>query len=429
MTLSRRSFLTLPAVSALAQAAGTRKPNIILILADDLGYGDIGCYGSSRNRTPNLDALASGGVRFTDFHSNGAVCSPTRAALMTGRYQQRCGIDDVIFAAGPRDTGLGAGETTFADQLRTAGYKTGMFGKWHLGYLPKFNPDKHGWDEFRGYLSGNVDYFSHVDQAGHADWWHNSKLEPEEGYTTTLITQHGVDFIERNKDGPFCLYLPYESPHAPYQGPHDHALRTAGPAPESTQNESNIHTYAEMIEAMDEGVGRIIAAVKRAGIERDTFIFFFSDNGAVRAGLNTPCRGWKAQLWEGGHREPAIAYWPGVLKPGQTSRETALSMDLFPTFLEVAGVPLPGRKLDGVSLWPHLLHGKPLTERTLFWSYKDQRAVRSGKWKLTLMPNSEPFLADLEADIAESKNLASANSDVVRDLKSALLRWQREWTV
>ncbi|MEA3476736.1 MAG: sulfatase-like hydrolase/transferase [Bacteroidota bacterium] len=205
----------------LPGAGEERKPNIIIILADDYGYGDVGCYGSKRFLTPHLDALAAGGLRFTDFHSNGTVCSPTRAALLTGRYQQRTGINGVVTAAGHRHTGLDLEETTFAEVLKSEGYVTALFGKWHLGYLPDYNPVRQGFDEFTGYVSGNVDYHAHLDQTGMEDWWKQDELNPECGYTTDLITDHGVDFIQRHSEKPFLLYIAHEAPHYPYQGRND----------------------------------------------------------------------------------------------------------------------------------------------------------------------------------------------------------------
>ncbi|MHC4518058.1 MAG: sulfatase-like hydrolase/transferase, partial [Planctomycetota bacterium] len=225
--LNRRDFFKLTAcaltaatcpqpVRSEATADDDERPNIILIMADDLGYGDIGCYGGWI-QTPNIDALAKGGMRFTDYHSNGAVCSPTRAALLTGRYQQRCGIDAVVTAKGPaRETGMAQKEITFAEVLKQRGYVTGLFGKWHVGYRVQFNPTKQGFDEFIGYVSGNVDYHTHIDQANITDWWKGPKKAPEEGYVTDLVTKHAVDFLHRHKDEPFCLYLPHEAPHYPY---------------------------------------------------------------------------------------------------------------------------------------------------------------------------------------------------------------------
>ncbi|MDZ4797406.1 MAG: sulfatase-like hydrolase/transferase [Bryobacteraceae bacterium] len=425
--MNRRSFLVVLGGAAAASAQAAGKPNLVLILADDLGYGDLGCYGNARTRTPAIDSLAAGGVRFTDFHSNGAVCSPTRAALMTGRYQQRSGVDEVINATTMRDGGLPLAEVTVAEMLRDAGYTTAMFGKWHLGYDPKFHPGQQGFSEFRGYVSGNVDYFSHVDQAGFADWWHNGKPAPEDGYTTELITRHALDFIERNQTKPFFLYLAHESVHSPYQGPNDKAMRTAGQKDAAPPEKADVSgTYTAMIEAMDDGIGRVLAKVKALPRDRETFVFFCSDNGATNKGSNGKLRGFKAQLWEGGHRVPAVAYWPGRIPAGGTSGVTALTMDLFPTLLDAAGVKAPKqRSLDGVTLLPSLRHATPLAERALFWAHGPQRAVRWKQWKLTRMPNQAAWLSDLSGDPSESKNLAAEQPAIVADLTARLERWER----
>ena len=435
---SRREFFFNAGASAFGLAAARghaqsrrTQPNLVVILADDLGYGDLACYGNDHVRTPNIDALAAGGMRFTDFHASGPVCSPTRAGLMTGRYQQRCGITDVIFAAGPRDNGLAPEEVTFASQLKQAGYRTAIFGKWHLGYLPRFNPDKHGFDEFRGYVSGNVDYFSHVDQAGYADWWHNSKLEPEEGYTTELVTKHGVRFIEENKDRPFCLYLAHEAVHAPYQGPHDRPERTVnGKVTPQGSRKDVPNAYREMTEAMDEGIGKVMATLKRLGLERDTFVFFFSDNGATARGSNGVLRGFKGSLWEGGHREPAIAYWPGTIAPGQVTKELTISLDVFPTLVSLGKARLPNRKLDGVNLTPLWTRHASLGERMLFWGHGKQRAVRQGRWKLVQNAvgagSSKPMLFDLDTDLSEKHDVAESQPDRVKTLTAALAAWDEE---
>jgi arylsulfatase A-like enzyme len=442
----RREFLTALGfgaaacwgVHSAAGAASRRRPNIILIMADDLGYGDIGCYGNSTIATPHLDALAAGGVKFTDFHSNGPVCSPTRAALLTGRYQQRCGIEGVVTAKSHRHTGMALEETTFAEVLKTAGYATGIFGKWHLGYSVAFNPARQGFDEFRGYVSGNVDYHSHIDQAGHEDWWQNEALAPEEGYSTDLITKHGVDFIERHKDRPFCLYLPHEAPHYPYQGRGDKADRAAGTVVATQGSRTDkAAAYKEMVEAMDEGVGRIAATIKRLGLTENTFLFFCSDNGANAAGSNGPLAGHKGSVWEGGHRVPAIAYWPGTIPPGVTN-ETALSMDLFPTMANVARVVLPTETvLDGVSLLPTLTRGASLPERTVYWRFGNKKAIRRGPWKL--LRNSSPkgtkqaqdtgyHLFNLADDLGETNDLSRARPDLAKELRAALEAWEEDVT-
>jgi len=439
--MERRDFLKLAACSmaasvacpsrwAGAEAARNERPNIILIMADDLGYGDISCYGGWV-QTPHLDVLARGGMRFTDYHSNGAVCSPTRAALLTGRYQQRCGIDAVVTAKGPaRETGMAQQEITFAEVLKQRGYVTGLFGKWHVGYRVEFNPTKQGFDEFIGYVSGNVDYHTHIDQADIADWWKGAEKTPEEGYVTDLITRHAVDFLQRHKDEPFCLYLPHEAPHYPYQGREDPPERLpGGNKGTKTQGADIKRAYREMVEIMDQSVGRIVQTVKELGLERNTFIFFCSDNGANRNGSNAPLRGFKGSLWEGGHRVPAIACWPGRIDPGTTCDQTVLGMDLFPTLASIAGAALPpGLKLDGANLLPLLTQGKSLPARTVFWAYRQQAAVRQGPWKL-LVQNNREQLFNLATDLAEQTNLAPQHPDRVTTLRAALAAWQRDVTL
>ena len=404
-----------------------RQPNVILIMADDLGYGDISCYGGWVN-TPHIDALAQGGMRFTDYHANGPVCSPTRAALLTGRYQQRCGIDEVVFANGPaRETGMPLKETTFAEVLKQHGYVTGIFGKWHLGYNVEFNPSKQGFDEFIGYVSGNVDYHSHIDGAGIDDWWKNAEKVPEEGYVTDLITAHAVDFLKRHKDEAFCLYLPHEAPHSPYQGRNDWPERLpAGETGRKLQGDDIRRAYREMVEIMDQSVGHIVETVRQLGLEQNTLIVFCSDNGANRNGANGPLRGFKGSLWEGGHRVPALAYWPSHIKPATTCDQTVLSMDLFPTLVSVAGGVVPTElKLDGANLQALLTKGQTLPERTLFWAYRKQTATRNGPWKL-LVQDDAVRLFNLDSDLGERTDLAAQHPDLVASLQAELAAWKRE---
>ena len=412
---------------ALCSTTSEERPNIILIMADDLGYGDVSCY-DGWIRTPHIDALAKGGMRFTDYHSNGPVCSPTRAALLTGRYQQRCGIDRVVTAKGPaRETGMAQKEITFAEILKQRGYITGLFGKWHVGYKVEFNPVKQGFDEFIGYVSGNVDYHTHIDQAGIDDWWRGDEKTPEAGYVTDLITRHAVDFLRRHKDKPFCLYLPHEAPHYPYQGRDDPPERLpGGKMGQKTPGSEIRRAYREMVEAMDQSVGRIVETVTKLGLERKTLIIFCSDNGATSRGSNGVLNGHKGSLWEGGHRVPAIAYWPGRIDPGVVCHETTLGMDLFPTMVSVAEANLPADlKLDGVDLTPALLDCETLARRTLFWAYRDQRAVRRGPWKL-LIQGDTTRLFNLEDDLGEKNDLSRSKPDVVTALRKELAAWERE---
>jgi len=441
--MNRREFIKFVAGGAAAlvvpnygcsmnRSGGTNvsaeRPNIIIIMADDLGYGDIGCYGSTKIRTPNIDALARGGMKFMDYHSNCPVCSPTRAALLTGRYQQRCGIEGVIYAKGPtRQTGMALEEITFAEVLKRCGYATGIFGKWHLGYNVEFNPAKQGFDEFIGYVSGNVDYHSHIDGAGFEDWWKNCEKVPEEGYCTDLITRHGIEFMKRHRDEPFCLYLPHEAPHSPYQGREDPPERLSGGGKgRKAKGEEISRAYKEMVEVMDEGIGRIVETFRHLGLERKTFIFFCSDNGATKNGSNGALSGFKGSLWEGGHRVPAVAYWPGRIKARTITDETVLGMDLFATMASIAGAKMPaGLRLDGVDILPVLTEGGKMPERMLFWRYRKEKTVRKGPWKL-LVQNNQSKLYNLDDDLGEKKNLAEAKPDMVKQLEDELSAWEQE---
>ena len=433
--MNRREFLKW---TALAAAAAARlgllfgkdeavKPNFIIILADDLGYGDVGCYGNKTILTPHLDRMAGRGMKFTDFHSNGAVCSPTRAALLTGRYQQRCGIEGVITAAGHRDKGMPLDEVTFAEVLKAAGYRTAIFGKWHLGYDAKFNPTRQGFDEFRGFVAGNVDYHSHVDQAGHEDWWSGGALGKEEGYTTDLITDHAVRFIRENKDTPFCLYLPHAAPHYPYQGPKDKADRSVSkPQPIGGSRKDKAAAYKEMIEAMDDSVAQVLKTVEELGLEERTLVFFFSDNGPGTIGSAGALRGHKGNLYEGGHRVPAIAYWAGRITPGSVSDAPAMGADLLPTMAALAGAPLPrGRTIDGVDISPVLLECKPLPQRAMFWRFGPQKCVREGPWKLYVTKDGAE-LYNLADDLGEKNDLAAAHPQRVSQLGKLLSAWEKE---
>ena len=404
-------------------------PNFIVIMADDLGYGDLSSYGGWIE-TPQLDKLAAQGMKFTDFHSSGNVCSPTRAGLMTGRYQQRAGIPGVVFADPTNAVhyhGLQTSEVTFAELLHEAGYSTAIFGKWHLGYYPQYNPIHHGFDLFRGYVSGNVDFFSHVDQAGTYDWWHQDKTVAEEGYTTHLITKHAVEFIEANQGKPFCLYLPHEAPHYPYQGPHDPPLRSVGGTFNNQGERRDIkNAYREMVQEMDQGVGEVVETVERLGLAENTLILFFSDNGANKNGHNGPLRGAKGSNWEGGHRVPCIARWTGKITPGKVRDDLTITLDVMPTLLAAAGVAIPeDHQLDGVDLLPVMLDDRQLGARQLVWNGK---AIRDGSWKLVVggKGGDDIGLYDLSRDLGERNNLAAAEPARVKALLAQLEAWKAD---
>ncbi|MHC4123913.1 MAG: sulfatase-like hydrolase/transferase, partial [Planctomycetota bacterium] len=289
----------LPSRKSPAYKMPAERPNIVIVLADDLGYGDVGCYGNKIIKTPNIDALAEGGLKFTDFHTNAPMCSPTRASVLTGLYPQRCGIENAL--SWDHEYGLELDKITFAEVLKKVGYKTAIFGKWHLGSGLQFNPIRQGFDEFKGYLTGCGDYHSHIDRLGNPDWYEQDKLKDDEGYATDLINDYSVDFIKRNKNNPFCVFVSHEAVHFPYQGPNDKADRFPGQTwhhlKYGTRKDQKA-AYKEMIESMDAGIGRVMKTIKDLGLERKTFVFFASDNGGHHyVASNAPYSGFKFDLW------------------------------------------------------------------------------------------------------------------------------------
>ena len=434
------------AVCATAQAAkqqsakGVAKPNFIIILADDMGYGDLGCFGSTI-KTPNLDRMAAEGLRFTDFHSNGSVSTPTRAALLTGRYQQRVGLEGVILENVPEhdSVGLPPGEVTFARVLKENGYATGAVGKWHLGSMAKYAPESFGFDLYKGTKGGNVDYHSHLTIKGEADWWDGPEPENAAGYSTDLINGYAVDFIRANRQRPFCLYVAHCCPHTPLMERNDPVLRVPGkkpPYPVTTPGRPKEEVYSLMITQMDEGIGKIFAALKENGLDNNTLVIFLSDNGPnlkVGVGSAGQFRDGKGSPFEGGHREPGIARMPGVIAPGSVCTATAIGMDIFPTMCEMAGVKAPAN-LDGVSIVA-LLKGGETAPRTLFWAMGADKAVREGKWKMVARADRvrakegvkwQVMLFDLEADPGEKNDVAASHPDVVKRLSDKLIAWEKD---
>jgi len=432
--MRKRSVVIIALFLFAGQLFAQDAPNIVLIMADDLGYGDLSCYGNTTILTPNLDKMAREGMKFTDFHSNGAVCSPTRAALLTGKYQQRVGIEGVVTAKSHRNVGLALNEVTFADAMKQEGYATGMMGKWHLGYPEKFNPIHQGFDEYTGFVSGNVDYFSHVDQEAYEDWWVQNELVKEEGYSTDLITKHAVEFIKNHQDEKFLLYIAHEAPHSPYQGRESEAFRVVGERKGQGPGVNIEAMYKEMVEVMDEGIGKVMDVLKELNLAENTVVIFCSDNGPNKNGNNGGLHGNKASVWEGGHRVPAIAWWPGTIRPGQLNHQTVMTMDLFPTMLSMAG----GEKridLDGVDISKVLLKNKRLPKRDLFWRHfnnagtKQLAAVRSGNWKLIRLGETHtPQLYNLKEDLAENQDLANEYSRLARKMVRKLKNWEQKTT-
>lgn len=419
------------------QAQTNKKPNIIIIMADDLGYNDISCFGNTNIKTPHLDQMALEGIKFTDFHSNGAVCSPTRAALITGKYQQRTGITGVVTAKSHRHVGLPLSEITFAEALKSNGYVTGMFGKWHVGYRPEYNPTKQGFDEYKGFVSGNVDYHSHIDQEGHFDWWEGDKQKDDEGYSTDLITNYSIDFIKRHKDSPFLLYLPHEAPHYPFQGRSSDAFRKEGDVRGHSSSEystimkdtdSVLALRKEMIEVMDESIGKVIATLKQYNIEDNTLVLFFSDNGASTYGSNKPLRGGKGSLYEGGHRVPAIAWWPTKINGGTITNESLMTMDVYPTLLDITGIKNIEQHLDGISFKKLLLNNKGLKKRDLYWQYHGVTVIRSGQYKLIEKSSKSKInyeLFDLLMDVEENTDISSEYPGLIKKMSKKLKKWKQ----
>jgi len=404
--------------------------NFVFILADDLGYADLGCYGGREKCSPALDRLAQEGLRFTQGYANSSVCSPTRFALMTGRWQHRLrgGADEPIrsrSARGDPRLGLPPAHPTLPSLLRDAGYATALVGKWHLGFPPHFGPLKSGYQEFFGALSGGLDYFTHIDTAGVHDLWEGEAPAKKKGYLTDLITDRAVDFIGRKRQAPFFLSVHYTAPHWPWETREDRA--------EAKRIESLYHfdggsvaTYLAMIRQMDEGIGRILAALRSFRIDRDTVVVFTSDNGGERFSDTWPLVGKKMDLLEGGIRVPYLVRWPARVKAGGVTAQQAITMDWVATFLEIAGVDADKRyPLDGMSLLKTLLRPDRLAKRELYWKmrYRNQRAMRSGDWKYLSVEGDE-FLFNLAKDSRERANFARRDASRLAALRERFLEWE-----
>ena len=398
--------------------ASTR-PNLIFIVADDLGYADLGCYGGRDAAfgpvSPELDRLAAGGIRFTQGYSNSPVCSPTRFGMITGRYQYRLrgAAEEPIRSAdrGKPHIGLPPSHPTLPSLLKAAGYRTALVGKWHLGHPPAFGPLKSGYDEHFGPMSGGVDYFTHCDSRGQHDLWEGETPTPADGYLTDLLSRRAVEVVERaarEPGTPFLLSLHYTAPHWPWETRDDAHL-----SPQVRDNlfhldGGNVETYRTMIRQMDEGIGTLMATLRRLGLERDTLVVFTSDNGGERFSDSWPLVGGKMDLTEGGIRVPWIAHWPAVIPAGTRSAQPCMTMDWSATMLDAAGVPAdPAYPLDGASMLPVLRDPTCAFARPLHWrmKHRGQRALRDGAWKY-LRVDGVDYLFDLSRDERERANLA-----------------------
>jgi arylsulfatase A-like enzyme len=421
--VTRRVLLRDMALGTVAPASGVknifgqsvaRPPNIVFIMADDLGYADVSCYGRPDISTPNIDNLAAKGVRFLQAYANSAVCSATRTALITGRYQYRLAIGLEEPLAG-RDVGLPPDHPTLPSLLRKAGYNTTLVGKWHLGVLPKFGPLQSGYDHFYGFRGGAVDYYTHANQRD--DLWDDDVRVHQMGYLTDMLGSRAVDVVNENgKSGrPFLVSLHFNAPHWPWEAPGDEAesnrLRSASlfDFDGGTQK-----TYQRMIQEMDLQIGRVLEALRKNGLTDNTIVIFTSDNGGERFADTWPFTGRKTELLEGGLRIPAIISWPAHIPQGRTTDQVAITMDWLPTLVAAAGVSFdPAFPPDGINLLPILMGNSAVVERKLFWRYKAnaQRAARDGDYKyLKILDNT--FLFNVVEDPMERANLKVRREDV-----------------
>jgi arylsulfatase A-like enzyme len=418
-------------------AEANRPPNVVIILADDQGYGDIGCYGAKDFETPNLDRMAKEGVRFTDFHVAQPVCSASRAALLTGCYPNRIGI---LGALGPASKhGISDKEKTIAEVLKPRGYATAIYGKWHLGHLDKFLPTRHGFDDYFGLPYSNDMWPKHptakFPDLPLIEGVKTVERNPDQTKLTTWYTERAVKFIDKNKNKPFFLYVPHAMPHVPLH------------VSDKFKGKSKQGLYGDVIMEIDWSAGQILAALKKHDLDKQTLVIFTSDNGpwlsyGNHAGSAGPLREGKMTTWEGGHREPCIMRWPGQIPAGRVCKEPAMTIDLLPTIAKLAGAELPKQKIDGLDIWP-LIASKPNAkcphEAYYFYWNRELQAVRSGKWKLhfphkyiTLKgkpagmdgkpakytEGTTPLaLFDLSKDVSESTNVADKHADVVKRLK------------
>lgn len=426
--ISRRHFLALSAAGAAAQSAPP--PNVVFFLSDDMGYADLGCFGATDIATPHLDRLAREGVRLTNCYSNGPVCTPTRCGFVTGRYQQRYG-KGLEWALIPTETsyGLEPKHTTISRLLKQRGYRTAIFGKWHLGRETTYNPIHHGFDEFYGLTGGNVDMYSKEDRFRNYDLYDGLEKKPgDPGYLTEKLAARAERFIEANRARPFFLYVPFNAVHWPFQAPdRPESVRDLKSWYDGTRKDE----YKRMLESMDTAVGRVLGTLERHGLAGNTLVVFTNDNGGERLSDNGPFRHRKATLWEGGIRVPGIVRWPGKIPAGSVSHQAAITMDFTATIASACGVnAAPAEPFDGIDLLPVLSGNAPVRDRDLFWRINRPnlrvRAVRSGKWKFVLDGNINN-LYDLDADPGETRDLYPAYPEIAAALRKKLTDWEAQF--
>ena len=435
--------LLLAPLAALQVTAAEKRttPNIIVLVADDLGYGDIGVHGGKDVPTPNIDALAAKGVRCNNGYVSAPYCSPSRAGFLTGRYQTRFGHEFNPHVGDEMNLGLPLNQRTIADHLRGAGYATGLVGKWHQGFDRAHHPQSRGFDDYYGFLVGGHNYLLHKDAEAHFGSAHSKnmiyrsrELQKLDGYTTDLFTDEAIAFMDRHADKPWFLYLAYNAVHTPLE-----VLEKYGARVPKSITDPERRGYLSLLIGLDDAVGRITSHLRKTGKDKDTLIFFFSDNGgsgrkpflAYNTGVNIPLRGDKGQTLEGGIHVPFFVSWPGKLPAGKTYDQPVTTLDILPTACAIAGAKVDA-DFDGANLIKYLSGEDATTpHEALYWRFGPQKAIRKGKWKLVdwrdfaTKQNSGWQLYDLEKDIGEKENLATAQPKIVAELTAAWDSWNK----
>jgi len=438
--MTRRSLIQLSGTAPMAAWSQlASRPNIVLIVADDLGYSDLGCFGNQEVHTPHLDRMASEGVRFTDFVVSWPACTPSRSTILTGRYPQRNGLYDMIrnnevnykhvfteeeYAVSPEMTlGLDVREVVTGRVMKSAGYATGVIGKWDSGRAKRFLPLQRGFDFFYGFANTGIDYFTH-ERYGVPSMFRGNKRIKEEGHATDLFRREALRFIDENRTRPFFLYLPFNAPHM--ASTFDKAAVQETPEWLGKYKGRKNAAYLALISHLDDAVGSVMERLRRHGLENNTLVIFTSDNGGSRQEMNTPLRGGKATMWEGGLRVPMIAHWPGRIPRGLVSTEFVSTAEFLPTFAAVGGAATPNCvKLDGFNMLP-VLEGKAKSRRTeFFWQRRSEKAARAGEWKW-IESERGGGLFNLSTDIGEKNDLSREKPDVLARVKDRWAAWRKE---
>lgn len=406
--------------------AQINKPNVIYIMTDDLGYGDLGVHGQKQFSTPNIDKLAAEGIRFTNAYAAHSLCTPTRAAFMTGRYPARTTVGLIEPLTGsPKDSayGLSKNDPSIASIMKANGYTTMLVGKWHLGFKKEFSPNENGFDYFFGFHSGAIDYISHVENGNKPDLFENDSLIEVNGYMTDMLASKAASLISKKHTAPFFLVLNFNAPHWPWQAP------TSRPYQDTMDFRvgGSKEIYMEMMRSLDNAIGTVMQALEQSGLAKETLVIFTNDNGGERFSNNGVFSNSKGSLWEGGIRVPAFVRWPGKIKPGTSTSQMAITMDWSATILAAAGASIPGSAtLDGIDLLPICKGERDQVERTFFWrtfQRKDQQAIRQGRWKY-LKVEADEYLFDIINDPSEKYDQKNKQQQVLQEMKATYASWQ-----